>query len=119
MNTVNTPKGAKKTLLISLIAVGGCGGAAAIADQVGPSSLTKTVSFQDLDLSTVQGQQVARERVHHLARVLCDKVADPTDMSHHTNHLACVDATVDKAGGSLQALINKQSTARFAQDNVK
>jgi len=118
MNTVNTPKSAKKALLISLITVSGWGAAAAIADQVGPSSLTKTVSFQDLDLSTVQGQQVARERLHQLAGTLCDRVADPTDLSHHTNYLACVDASVAKAGVRLQALINKQSTAQFARANV-
>jgi UrcA family protein len=118
MNTFNTPKSAKKALLLALITVGG-GGAAAIADQVGPSSLTKTVSLQDLDLLTVQGQQVARERVHQLARTLCDRVVDPTDLSHHANYLACVDATVAKAGVSLQALIYKQSTKRFARTDVK
>jgi UrcA family protein len=119
MNTVNTPKSAIKILLISMITIGVFGGAAAIADQVGPSSLTKTLSFQDLDLSTVEGQRIARERVHQMARVLCDKVADPTDMSHHTNYLACVDATLTKAQDGLQALINKQSTAQFARDDVK
>jgi UrcA family protein len=119
MNTFNTPKSAIKTLLLSLITVGVFGGTAAIADQVGPSSLTKTVSLQDLNLSTVQGQQIARERVDKLARMLCDKVADPTDMSHHTNYLACVDATAAKAGASLQALINKQSTVQFARADVK
>lgn len=119
MNTSKTPNRPIKSLLVTLIFLGVLGGAAAMADQVGPSSLTKTVNFQDLDLSTVQGQQIARERVHQLARVLCDKVADPTDMSHHTNYLACVDATVAKAGDSLQALINKSSNAQFARAAVK
>jgi UrcA family protein len=119
MNTFNTGKSAIKTLLISLIAVGAFGGATAIADQVGPSSLTKTVNLQDLNLSTVQGRRIARERVDKLVRTLCDRVADPTDMSHHRNYLACVDATVGKAGNSLQALINKQSTEQFAQADMK
>jgi UrcA family protein len=119
MNTFNTPKSVIKTLLISLTAVAGFGGAAAIADQVGPSTLTQTVSLQDLNLATIQGQQIARERVGKLARMLCDRVADPTDMSHHSNYLACVDATVAKAGNRLQALINQQSTARFGLADLK
>ena len=119
MNTFNTPKSAIKMLLSSLIAVCVFGGAAAIADQVGPSSLTKTVNFQDLDLSTVPGQQIARARLHRLAGSLCEKVADPTDMSHHTNYLACVDATVAKAADTLQALISKQSHVQFARVAVK
>lgn len=119
MNTVNTVKSGIKTLLISTIALGTFGGAAAIADQVGPSALTKTLSFQDLDLSTVQGQQIAQGRVHQMARVLCNRVADPTDMSHHKNYLACVDATVAKAAESLQAVISKQSTAHFARADVE
>ena len=119
MNTINTLKNTSKTLLVTLIAAGVFGNVAAIAAQVGPSALTKTVSFQDLDLSTVQGQQIARERVHQLARALCDQVTDPTDMSHHTNYLACVDAAMVKAGGNLQALISKQSGARFARTDVK
>ena len=119
MNTFNTPKSAITPLLASLVTLCVFGGTAAIADQVGPSSLTKTVNFQDLDLSTVPGQQIARERVHHLAGMLCEKVADPTDMSHHTNYLACVDATVAKASESLQAVISKQSTAHFARADVK
>jgi UrcA family protein len=119
MNTFSTPKGLVKVMLTSLITVSVFGGAAAIADQVGPKSIASTQSFQDLDLSTVQGQQTARERVGHLARTLCDRVADPTDMSHHTNYLACVDAAVAKAGDSLQALINKQSSVKFARADVK
>jgi UrcA family protein len=119
MNTFNTPKSLINTLLISLTAVAGFGGAAAMADQVGPSTLTQTVSLQDLNLSTVQGQQIARERLDRLARTLCDRVADPTDMSHHSNYLACVDATVGKAGNRLQALIKQQSTAQFARADMK
>jgi UrcA family protein len=119
MNTFKTPTAAIKALLISLITVSLFGGTAAMADQVGFSTRTKTVSFQDLNLSTVQGQQIARERVQQMASTLCAKVADPTDMSHHKNFLACVDATVANAGVNLQALINKQSTAQFARADVK
>jgi UrcA family protein len=90
-----------------------------MADQVGSSTRSKTVSFGDLDLSTIQGQLTAQERVHQLARTLCAQVADPTDMSHQTNYVACIDSTVAKAGVSLQALVKKQSTAQFARTDVK
>ena len=119
MITINTSTSTFKTLLISMITMVVFSGADAIADQVGPSSLTKTVSFQDLDLSTVLGQQIAQDRVHDIARMLCNQVADPTDMSHHMNYLACVDATAAKAGHGLQALIDKQSTAQFARADLK
>jgi UrcA family protein len=115
MNTFNIPKSAIKTLILSLVTVSVFGGAAAIADQVGPSFIAKPVSLKDLDLSTVQGQRIAQQRVHQLARTLCERVADPTDMSHHANYLACVDATVARAGARLQALINNPSIAQFAR----
>jgi UrcA family protein len=119
MNTFNTPTTAIKAMMISLISVGLLGGAAAMADQAGFNTRSKTISFSDLDLSTVQGQQIAQERVHQLARTLCDQVADPTDMSHQTNYVACIDATVAKAGESLQALVNKRSAAKFARSDAK
>jgi UrcA family protein len=119
MKTFNTQTTAIKTLIISLMGVGLFGGTAAIADQVGFSSRTKSVNFSDLNLATVQGQEIARERVHQMARALCSQVADPTDMSHQTNYVACVDAATAKAGVSLQALISKQSTAQFARADLK
>jgi len=114
MNTFNT-QAAVKTLLISLITAGLFCGAPVMADQAGYNTRTKTVTFSDLDLSTVQGQQIAKERVHQMARTLCSQVADPTDMSHAYNYVACIDAAAAKAGVSLQALVNKRSTAQFAR----
>lgn len=122
MNTFNTQATAVKTALISLITTAlisfitmnlFCG--AARADQTGYSTRSKTVSFSDLDLSTVQGQQAAQQRVHRLAHTLCALVADPTDMSSQTNYIACIDATEAQAGVRLQALVKKQSTAQFAR----
>jgi UrcA family protein len=118
MNTFETTT-AVKALLISLVALAGFGAAAAMADQVGNSISSKQVSLTDLDLSTVQGQQIARERVRHMAHTLCAQVADPTDLSHHANYLACLDTTLAKAENSLQALVANQSTARFASADVK
>ena len=115
MNTFNTPATASKALLIAMITIGFFGGTAAIADQTGPSTRSKTLSFSDLDLSTMQGQQIAQQRVHQMARTLCSQVVDPTDMSHQINYVACVDAAEAKAGASLQALVKKSSTAQFAK----
>jgi UrcA family protein len=123
MNTINTPPTAIKAPLISMITValismttvGLFGGAPVMADQTGYNTRTKTVTFADLDLSTVQGQQIAKERVHQMARTLCSQVADPTDMSRAYNYVACINAAQAKAGVSLQALIEKQSTAQLAR----
>jgi UrcA family protein len=118
MNTFNTTT-VIKTLMISLMTVGFFGGAAAMADQVGNSVASKKVSLSDLDLATAEGRQVAQDRLHQLARALCAQVADPTDMSHHDNYLACMDATLAKAGASLQALVKKQSSEQFARAGWK
>jgi UrcA family protein len=119
MNTVKTSKTAIKTFLMSVLGFGLFAGAAVNADQIGPSTLTRTVRFDDLNLATVHGQQVAQERVAQMARTLCDKVTDPNNLSHHGNYLACVDAAVAKGGASLQALISRQTTATFARADVK
>lgn len=118
MNTFNTTT-AIKTLMISLMTVGFFGAAAAMADQVGNSVASKKVSVSDLDLATAEGRQVAQERLHQLARTVCSQVIDPTDMSHHTNYLACMDATLAKADVSLQALVKKQSNEQFARVDWK
>jgi len=55
------------------------------------------VSVADVDLSSPEGIQAARARVHATARRLCLQVADPRDRSAHANYLACVDATVAAA----------------------
>jgi len=119
MNTFKTPTTTIRTVMLSLITLGLCGGTAAVADQVGFSTRTKTVSFDDLNLSTMDGQQAAHARVEKLARVLCSQVADPTDLSHHSNFVACVDAAVGKAGANLQVLINQKSGAHFARADSK
>ena len=55
------------------------------------------VSVADLDLSSPEGIQAARARVHATARRLCLQLAGPRDRSRHENYLACVDATVAAA----------------------
>ena len=121
MNTLSTRATAIKIPLISIIVLismttaGLFSGAPAMADQAGYNTRTKTVTFSDLDLSTAQGQQIAKERVHQMARTLCSQVADPSDMSHEYNYVACINAAVAKAGVSLQARIKKESAAQVAR----
>ena len=71
---------------------------AALADgQEAAVRRSARVSVADLDLSSSEGIQAARARVHATARRLCLEVADPRDRSAHENYLACVDATVAAA----------------------
>ena len=64
---------------------------------------TCVVSLADLNLSTATGMEAARERVHASARRLCAKVVDPWSLSHQTDYVHCVDATMANALTQLQA----------------
>jgi UrcA family protein len=82
---------------------------AAIASQ-GPAQAAEAVaqvSIADLDLSTDQGMQTARDRVNETARRLCRKLIDPWALSHHTQYVRCVDEATTAAFGQLhsQALV--------------
>jgi UrcA family protein len=55
------------------------------------------VSVADLDLSTEAGRQVARQRLHNTARLLCRGVTDPWSLSHHDDYVACVDGAMASA----------------------
>jgi UrcA family protein len=66
--------------------------AAALADEPqGAVGRSARVSLSDLDLSTPEGMQAARERVHATARRLCQQLADPLDLDPHAIFVACVD----------------------------
>ena len=80
---------------------------AAVADQVSGGTRIKTVSLADIDLSTVEGQRAARERLHQAAGDLCSQVADELDLSHDANYLACVDMAIAKAERLLQAMVSR------------
>ena len=132
MTTFNTTSGrfATKTTMSALgstsclaamlmLSIGMLGSAAAKADQLTGDSRSQSVKLSDLDLSTADGQQLARARVHELARTLCSRVAEELDLSHHENFVECVDTAVAKAGERLQALLNRQPASQLARVDVK
>jgi UrcA family protein len=62
-----------------------------------PISRSAPVSMDGLDLSTAQGQAVARERVHAQARTLCSQLSDDDDLGHVANFQACVSQATEQA----------------------
>ena len=89
-------------------------GSAVMADQITPEGWAKHVTCSDLNLSTPEGQAAAHERLHQVARDLCSRVADPLDLSHQANYLACVDGAMAKATQRLQALVNRSTPVKLA-----
>ena len=71
---------------------------AALADQPQAAvSRSARVSLTDLDLSTPEGAQAARERVRATARRLCGQLIDPLDLGLSAHFVACVDRAVAAA----------------------
>jgi UrcA family protein len=66
------------------------------------------VSLADLDLSTVRGLRVARERLHTMAERICAGHSDNRELAPTPQFIACVDNTVDGALGNISRL--KQAT---------
>jgi UrcA family protein len=60
-------------------------------------SRSARVSLADLDLSTAEGAQAARERIQATARRLCRQFIDPLDLDVHASFVACVDRAVAAA----------------------
>jgi UrcA family protein len=88
---------------------------AAVADQVSGGTRIKTVSLADIDLSTVEGQRAAHERLHQAARRLCSIVADELDLSRQANYVACVDMAMAKADRQLQAMVSRSGAGLLAR----
>ena len=67
------------------------------------NSVTRSanVSLADLDLSTLEGSRIARERLEAMARRLCGELARRQDLSYQPNYAACVQDTL--AGALAQA----------------
>jgi len=84
------------------------------------------VSLADLDVSTPQGANAARERLHETARRLCAQLQDSQDLGHQPRFVACVESTLDAAVRSLSAgrhahstqAIRPSSRADIAQPSV-
>jgi UrcA family protein len=55
------------------------------------------VSLADLDTSTPQGAQAARERLRATARRLCSQLQDSWDLGHQPHFVACVEGALQRA----------------------
>ena len=64
-------------------------------------TLGANVSLADLDLSTLEGAAIARQRLDAMARRLCSELARRQDLSFPLNYTACVQDTL--AGALAQA----------------
>jgi UrcA family protein len=108
--------GAKKTLVLvaAMLAFVGLN-AAAMADNNASETRVKKVSLVDIDLSTIEGQRAARERLHQTARLLCSRLVDEFDLSHHVNYLSCVDSAMRKAEPRLQAMVSRSGADLLAR----
>ena len=82
-------------------------------------SLTRTVSFSDLDLTTDRGFQVASERIHQTARRLCAVVQDTRDLGHQSAFVRCVDRTVASASVELSTLAHRDARPALASNPPK
>jgi UrcA family protein len=64
-------------------------------------TLGASVSLSDLDLSTLEGARLARQRLDTIARHLCGELARRQDLSYPPNYATCVQDTL--AGALAQA----------------
>jgi UrcA family protein len=111
---------AANTLMATAVALGLLGlGSSVLAAELSAGARSKPVVLTDLDLSTSEGQRVAYERLHQMARTLCSRVADELDLSHQANFVACVDSAMANAGARLQALVSQKTSTMIARNQAK
>ena len=124
MNTATAKSSASrlKTRIIctaAVLALCGLSTRYASADSSTDPTVTRSdkVSMANFDISTPEGAHAARARLRETARRLCSQVADSLDLSHHSNYVACVDATVDAALRKVNELLaaTAPGTPRAAQ----
>lgn len=72
------------------------------------------VSFADLDLSTLEGADIARQRLDSMAHRLCGELARRRDLVYPQSYAACVHETLARALAQTDALAAAGS-ARTAQ----
>jgi UrcA family protein len=114
MKTSNT---ARITTLASILATGTLLWGIALPAQAADTAygaVSKQVSLSDLNLSTVAGQEAARERLHQTARRLCERVEDEHDLSHQSNYLKCMEQAKAQTQPHLDAMIRSASAIRTA-----
>jgi UrcA family protein len=75
------------------------------------------VSLADLDLSTLEGARIARERLEAMVRRLCGELAWRQDLSYQPNFATCVHDSLAGALAQADALVAVRST-RTAERNA-
>jgi UrcA family protein len=106
-------------LMMTAVALFLGSGSSAMAAEHSDDARSKKVILTDLDLSTSEGQRIAYERLHQMARTLCSQVADEFDLSHQANYVACVDSAMAMAGARLQALVSQKASTMTARNQAK
>lgn len=80
-------------------------------------TLGARVSLADLDLSTLEGAGIARQRLQAMARRLCGELARRQNLSFQPNYEACVQDTL--AGALAQAdALTEASSSQTARRNA-
>jgi len=75
-------------------------------------AVSSQLALADLDLANPADVAIARERIHQLARKLCDRVEDPLSLSHQPDYVACIADAMAKAEPRLQRLAAEQVRER-------
>jgi len=68
------------------------------------------VPLADLDLSTLEGAGIARQRLDQMARRLCGELARRHDVSYQPNYAACVHDTLAGALAQADAIAAARNT---------
>ena len=73
-------------------------------------TLGASVPLADLDLSTLEGAGIARQRLDAMARRLCGELARRHDVSYQPNYAACVHDTLAGALAQADAIAAARNT---------
>jgi UrcA family protein len=106
-------------LIVAAGLLGFLGSGSATVAQTPDGARSKHVVLTDLDLSTSEGQRVAYERMHQMARTLCWQVADQSDLSHQSNYVACIETAMANATAQLRAVVSRYESAKVARTQGK
>ncbi len=80
-------------------------------------TVAEGVSLADLDLSTLQGTHIARQRLEKMARRVCDQLAQRPDVAFRMDYPACLHDTFSGALAQAEAIAaarNKRIAQRGA-----
>jgi UrcA family protein len=90
---------------------------ASAQDPPATASRTRSISLVDLDLSTPEGAQAARERLQQAVKTLCSQLQDNLDLSHRATYLECVDKAMTATNRHLDAVLARVDNVRTAANH--